>query len=465
MFIKTTIDGEPVQISSELLVKYDQALPRYTSYPTAPVWHDNITDDEYRKALTERAARPAAPMSLYIHLPFCSERCAFCACNVIISKKRHVIDQYLDAVSAELATVGAFFPSKPLLAQLHLGGGTPNYLDPPQMERLLTEVKKYFLFEDTIEASVEADPRWTNTEKIAGLRTLGINRLSFGVQDIDPVVQQAINRVQPFELVQEQVREARRQGFESVNIDLIYGLPFQNAERWAKTLNAVAEINPDRIALFNFAYVPWLHVHHQKIAADSLPMPQEKMRLFTQAIDKFNEMKYDFIGMDHFARKTDELSVARREQKLHRNFQGYTTRAGLDLIGFGVTAIGDIAGRFFQNERKLVSYERTVTSGKLATSKGYVRTRNDELRRSLIMQLFCHQKIDKRRVEADWKLDFAREFAVPMEKLQNLSRDGLVRLTPECIEITALGRLFIRNVAAAFDQYLGQGEGKFSRAV
>lgn len=448
--------------SPELIAKYDKPLPRYTSYPTAPAWTDLVDKKTYQEILNHCQSRE---LSLYLHLPFCQSQCSFCGCNVAITSKRHVIDAYIASVEQELKAVAKALGTKRCIAQLHWGGGTPTYLDEIQMERVMAATREYFDFTNDAEVSLEADPRWTDQKKLECLRKLGFNRISFGVQDFDPNVQKAINRIHSFDVVEHQVQRARHVGFQSVNIDLIYGLPVQTLSTWEKTLDAVEQLRPDRIALFNFAFVPWMKIHQRRLSEDSFPKPIEKLSLFTTAIDRFMKMGYVFIGLDHFAKKDDELAKAFTSKTLHRNFQGYTTRAGLDLIGIGVSAIGAVGDYYFQNESKLSAYEHALEQYGFATMRGFHCSSDDRMRRWIIGEIFCHQCLEKKTFEKIWKINFERTFAHELELLTPLKQDGLLVDDNEKIEVTPLGRLFIRNIGATFDTYLTRGHGKFSRSL
>ncbi|PJA19849.1 MAG: oxygen-independent coproporphyrinogen III oxidase [Deltaproteobacteria bacterium CG_4_10_14_0_2_um_filter_43_8] len=465
-FLNTIIDGKQVSVPDDALITaYDKALPRYTSYPTAPVWTDSVGVEAYQQNLVQLAQDGSEDISLYIHLPFCEQHCTFCACSMIATKKREVIDPYLKAVKAEFATLSQHLGKQFKIKQLHLGGGTPTYLDEEQMEELLAIVNAFSPFHPDAEISIECDPRWTSASKLQTLRKLGFNRLSFGVQDVVPEVQEAIGRIQPLEVVQACLEEGRCLGFLSLNIDLVYGLPLQTRESWKTTLAAVETLNPDRIALFSFAFVPWMKVKQRSLTPEMLPHGKEKLAFFTDAIQTFANLSYDFIGLDHFAKKNDELSLAHRNHSLHRNFQGYSTHAGLDMIGVGMTSIGYVGGSFFQNEKKLSVYQDEAMHGKLSTIKGYHLTQDDHVRKWVISHLFCRQRIVKHEFETAWGKSFDEVFATENAALQTFAEDGLVVNTADALQVTSLGRLFIRNVASVFDAYMQSGAGKFSRSV
>ena len=465
--ITTIIDGNKISITPELIAKYDLPLPRYTSYPTAPNWID-CNEEMYKAALKDFANKQTskpAPLSLYVHLPFCEHKCTFCACNVVATTKRKVIEPYLDTLEQELELLHHELGAQMPLAQLHWGGGTPTYLDAAQMERLLKMIQVHFPFAPDAEISIEADPRFTDAEKISALRQIGFNRISFGVQDVVHEVQVAADRVQSIELIQSCIDAARAENFAGINLDLIYGLPLQTAKSWQNTLDAVIEFDPDRIALFSFAFVPWLQPQMKKINPADLPQPEAKITFFAEAIQRFSQVGYEFIGLDHFAKKSDELAKAHRQQSLHRNFQGYSTNAGLDLIGLGLTSIGYINGNFIQNEKKLAVYQREIASGHLTARKGVHLTAKDHMCRDTISRIFCRQFIDKQEFAQTWQQKFEDAFAASLPRLRELQADGLLEEDEKSLRVTSLGRFFIRNIGACFDAYLGDGVGKFSRAV
>lgn len=464
--IKTLIDNVEVNITPELIARYDQPIPRYTSYPTAPAWSEAEGDELYKSALLRVAHKSARQaISVYVHLPFCEKHCTFCGCHVIATKKREVIDPYLANLKCELELLSATLGKKIAARQLHWGGGTPTYLDEAQLRQLMQMLREHFEFTADAEVSVEADPRWTDSAKLKVLREIGFNRVSFGVQDVDEAVQVAAGRVQSFALTQACLQAARALKFESVNIDLIYGLPLQTPQSWNKTLEAVLTLNPDRIALFSFAYVPWLKPHMRSMDPLTLPLANVKLQLFAQAIQQLSAAGYQFIGLDHFAKHDDEMARAHREKTLHRNFQGYSTQAGLDLIGLGVSSIGFVDGVYAQNEKKLTVYERNLREGRLCTERICVLRPDDHLRSWVISRIFCRQLVDKTEFAQVWSTSFDEYFAAAKATLQQLEQDGLIAQSKNALQVTSLGRFFIRNVAASFDAYLAAGQGKFSRAV
>lgn len=445
---------EQLNISEEFLNKYNQPGPRYTSYPTAPVWQDNFGPDDLEEAY-ERADAAHTPVSLYMHIPFCESLCLFCACNVVIQKNKEIAPPYLATLKREIDHVSRWVAHARPVIQFHWGGGTPTYLSPAQMEDLFGCAQERFSFAPNAEIGIEVDPRVTTREHLETARRVGFNRLSMGIQDFHAEVQRAIHRVQPFELTRETIEAARQLGFESINVDLIYGLPYQTAERFAETVEKVLLLKPDRVAMFSYAHVPWLK-KQQGSFQEHLPEGMEKFRIFRAGLQTFLEAGYVYIGMDHFARPTDELALAQQDRTLHRNFQGYTTKAGADLYGMGVSAISSIGSAYAQNHRDLHSYQSLVERRGIATMRGYRLTPDDAIRRDVISRLLCHAVIPKSEIEKKHALPFDEYFARELDLLREFSADGLVVLTPEEIRVTMLGRIFIRNVAMLFDPYLEQ---------
>ena len=451
---QTSLAREISGVSEDFLARYNRPGPRYTSYPTAPVWQDNFGVEDL-ESVFGTADAAAAPVSLYMHLPFCESLCLFCACNVVIQKDKSVAHPYLQVLKKEIDHVARFVSRARPVIQFHWGGGTPTYLTPQQMEDLFAYTRERFTFARDAEIGVEVDPRVTTTAHLETLRNLGFNRLSMGVQDFNPEVQKAIHRIQGYGLTRDLIVSSRALGFESINLDLIYGLPFQTASSFAETVDRVLELLPDRVAMFSYAHVPWLHKQQGSFAAH-LPEGIEKFHIFRTGLEKFLAAGYEYIGLDHFARPTDELAVAQRQRTLHRNFQGYTTKAGADLYGMGVSAISGIGDAYAQNFRELERYQSAVAGRGIATMRGYRLTRDDRIRRSVINRLLCHTVIPKADVEREHALHFDDYFAAELEQLDEFRADGLVRLDPGEIRVTGLGRIFIRNVAMVFDPYLKQ---------
>jgi oxygen-independent coproporphyrinogen III oxidase len=440
------------QISDEILEKYNRPGPRYTSYPTAPVWKDDFGPDDLEKYY-DRAEARRTPLSLYMHLPFCESLCLFCACNVSIQKDKRVAIPYLAALKKEIEHVAGRVSKNRSVSQFHWGGGTPSYLSPEQMEDLFLHTRERFTFAPDAEIGIEVDPRVTNRAHLETLRRLGFNRLSMGIQDFQPKVQETIHRVQPYEMTRDLIAVGRELGFESLNVDLIYGLPYQTAESFQNTIDQVLTLVPDRVAMFSYAHVPWLKKQQGSFQAH-LPEGKEKFRIFRAGLERFLDAGYLYIGMDHFARPGDELATAQQNRTLHRNFQGYTTKAGADLYGMGVSAISSIGEAYAQNRKEVPAYQDTVVSRGIATMRGYRLSTDDVIRRAVIGRLLCHTVIPKREVEREFSISFDEYFATELGRLEEPRAEGLVELAPGEIRVTPLGRIFIRNVAMVFDRYL-----------
>lgn len=443
---------EQFRISPEFLALYNRPGPRYTSYPTAPVWRDDFGVDDLERAY-EQADTARTPVSIYMHLPFCESLCLFCACNVVITKDHSVAAPYLETLKHEIEHVSEKVSRARRVVQFHWGGGTPTYLTPDQMEDLFGFTGGKFSFAPDAEIGIEVDPRVTSGRHLETLRRLGFNRLSMGIQDFDPEVQRAVKRVQPLEMTSELIACSRTLGFQSINVDLIYGLPYQTADRFARTVDEVLALAPDRIALFSYAHVPWIRKQQGSLAT-ALPEGMEKFRIFCMAIEKFLRAGYRYIGMDHFAKPGDELSVAQKRRTLHRNFQGYTTKAGADLYGMGVSAISAIGSAYGQNYRELPRYAEAIGRHGTATMRGYRLSEDDRLRRALITRLLCHAVIRKDEIGAEFGIDFDSYFAPELTRLHSFVEDRLIEFAPHEIRVTFLGRIFIRNLAMVFDPYL-----------
>jgi oxygen-independent coproporphyrinogen III oxidase len=443
---------EELRVGEEFLARYNRPGPRYTSYPTAPVWNDSFGPDDLER-VHEEAERARSPVSLYMHIPFCESLCLFCACNVIIQKDKRVAPPYLSVLKQEMERVSRSVSTNREVVQFHWGGGTPTYLTPAQIEDLFGAVRARFSFAADAEIGIEVDPRVTSREHLETLRRLGFNRLSMGIQDFHGEVQKAIHRIQPFELTRDLLFAARELGFDSINVDLIYGLPYQTPERFAHTVDQILQLAPDRVALFSYAHVPWLKKQQGSFAAH-LPEGMQKFAIFRTGLLKFLEAGYLYIGMDHFAKPEDELAISQQKRTLHRNFQGYTTKAGADLYGMGVTAISGIQNAYAQNHRELAAWEKSVAERGIATMRGYRLSQDDRLRRAVISRLLCHTVVIKEEIAREFGIDFDRYFADELARLEASREDGLVLLDPGEIRSTWLGRIFIRNLAMVFDPYL-----------
>jgi oxygen-independent coproporphyrinogen-3 oxidase len=447
----------PTRVTAELLDllrRYDRPGPRYTSYPTAVEFHEGVDGATYESKLAEADAVPDEPLSLYFHLPFCRERCTFCGCSVVITRKPEVVGRYLDHLRTEIKMVAALLPHRRTINQIHWGGGTPTHLDFAGMRTLWEAITRQFSLSPGAEVAIEVDPRVTTHEQVDTLRALGFNRLSMGVQDFTPEVQEAIGRHQGVEETVDLFRYGRTAGFDSINVDLIYGLPRQNPEAFRRNLEQLIDLRPDRVAVYSFAFVPWVKANQRRLDPASFPSPEMKFELFLQALEAFTAAGYAQIGMDHFALPTDELAVAQREGRLHRNFMGYTVMPAADQLGFGITAIGDLRGTFIQNRKKLVGYYEALEAGVLPVERGYLLDEDDKIRRHLILRLMCNFAIDTAEVESRFGIRFADYFAVELEELKTPQESGFVRVAPGRIEVTERGRLFIRNIGMIFDRYL-----------
>jgi oxygen-independent coproporphyrinogen-3 oxidase len=445
-------------IEEAVVLRHDVRGPRYTSYPTAPVWTPAFGPEEYARHLRQAAERPQDPLSVYVHVPFCKQMCLYCGCNVIIAKNAGRSEPYLDDVVAEMGIVSDLLGPRRGVNQIHWGGGTPTFIDEAQTRKLFGALRQRFDVAPDAEIAIEVKPADTDAARLALLRELGFNRLSMGVQDFDPAVQAAVGRLQGEEDTAGLLAEARRVGFGSVNFDLIYGLPRQRPETWTRTLEAVVRMRPDRIAAYSFAYVPDLRPHQRKLPADEIPRGAAKLELFRLTWEVLTAAGYVAIGMDHFALPDDPLARAQAAGTLWRNFQGYTVRAGVDTVAFGVTAISDVGGAFAQNVHTLPKYAAAVRAGRLATERGHALSADDLERRRLITDLMCNLSVDLGR-------DAERRYAAELARLRDAPLSELARVEGTRVVLTDLGRVFMRNVAMVFDRYLPADGGSFSRTV
>ena len=456
-------------VPAELLARYDSVGPRYTSYPTAVDFHAGYGDAEYRASLAAANRLSAAPLSIYTHIPFCIERCWFCGCHTFATPRHDVVEPYLAHLEIEMERVAGLLPDRRQVAQYHLGGGTPTYLNPDELVRLVRSFQRHFTFLPNAERAIEVDPRVTTTAHIDALASLGFSRISLGVQDFDPDVQNAIGREQPMASTEALVAGARGHGFQGVNLDLIYGLPRQTPETFARTIAQTVALRPDRVAVYSFAYLPNQRGHQRNIARPALPARDEKFALLAIAREGFMDAGYQAIGMDHFALPTDELAVAQRQGRLQRNFMGYTVMAGADMIGFGVSAIGDVRGALVQDEKKLVHYYRMLDAGQLPVARGYQRTVDDEIRRDVIHTLMCNFVVDRKTIEARHGIVFADYLRASLAKLQPFVADGMCQIDSDGVRAIGLGQVFVRNLAMCFDAHLepklSSSEPVFSRTV
>jgi oxygen-independent coproporphyrinogen-3 oxidase len=457
-------------VSPELLRRFDVSGPRYTSYPTADRFVEAFGASDYAQALAQRRAGPAAlalPLSLYVHIPFCESLCYYCACNKIITKHKSKAAGYLRYLSREIDLHVAQLGLGQPVTQLHLGGGTPTFLSDDELRELMAMLRRSFAMAPGGEYSIEVDPRTVNAQRLALLAELGFNRLSFGVQDFDPDVQKAVHRIQPAEQVFNLMEEARAIGFDSVNVDLIYGLPRQTPESFARTLAQVQQLRPDRIALYAYAHLPERFKPQRRIVSAELPGGAAKVAMLSQSLAAFLAAGYVYVGMDHFALPTDALAVAKRQGRLHRNFQGYSTQPDCDLIGLGVSAIGRIGATYSQNAKTMEEYCDHLDQGRLPVVRGLALNRDDLARRAVIMALMCQGQVLFESIELAWLIDFRTYFAAELEQLRTLADQGLVTLDDTGVQVTAQGWFFVRAVAMVFDRYLqaDRNRAKFSRII
>lgn len=446
-----------IQIDPQLLQQWNRPVPRYTSYPTAPQFYP--IDENLVREKQSAFDRSNKPLSLYFHIPFCKTMCLFCGCSVVLNRKPERQSAYLHHLLKEIELASMGFSKRREVSQLHLGGGTPTSLTIPEFELLMEIVDRHFVLLPDAEISIEIDPRTVYAdkgEKLVALRKLGFNRVSFGVQDLDPIVQEAVKRRQSEEMTVETYWKARELGFEGINIDLIYGLPFQTAERFGKTVEKLLALRPDRIAFYSYAKVPWLKEHQKAIPDETLPSTEEKFRIYVEARARFMQGGYTAIGMDHFSLSSDPMAAAYYEKKLTRNFQGYSVQLADDMLGFGLTSIGFIENCYLQNIKDLEEYQNRVAQGSLPIHRGFVLSEEDIRRRWIIQSLMCQFELDKTEYEHRFAKPFDFEFS-------HLKEEGLLEESADKLIPTPIGRLFIRLIAAAFDAYLKQGQ--YSRAV
>jgi oxygen-independent coproporphyrinogen III oxidase len=454
-------------ITAEFVEKYNQPGPRYTSYPTVPVWKKEFGQNEYLLALQELAQKPDDELAIYLHLPFCAKHCHYCGCNALVTREKGAVDQYLDLVEREIKMVTDVIGTKRKVVQIHWGGGTPNFLNEIQTERALNLFRNAFNMADDAEVSIEVDPRISSPEQAKFLKDLGFNRISLGIQDFEESVQIAIGRRQSHDRTIRVYDGCRAAGFEGVNVDLVYGLPGQTRESFTSTLSEVIGMQPDRVACFSYAHVPWARPDQNKVDSTILLEGFEKFQLFQLTVDSFGEADYDWIGIDHFAKKDDELSQALRNRALHRNFMGYATKPAPHMLAFGMSGIGDVGDRFVQNDPDLASWSASVEAGNLPIIKGHRLNDDDRLRRRAIINIMCN-------LELPWQLTVP-EFGAPanellaesLKALPPLVEDGLVTVSDKGLSITDKGRYFVRNVAMILDTYLGRDADKsiFSKTI
>ncbi|TYG34576.1 oxygen-independent coproporphyrinogen III oxidase [Lonepinella koalarum] len=446
-----------------LIQKYNYSGPRYTSYPTALEFSESYTDEDFQAA-AERY--PERPLSLYVHIPFCHKLCYFCGCNKVITRHQHKADIYLDYVEQEIKTRAELFQNR-VVTQIHWGGGTPTYLSEEQSARLMKMLTDHFKIADNAEISIEMDPREIELSMLAHLRKIGFNRISMGVQDFNKDVQKAVNREQDEAFIQALLMHAKELGFQSTNLDLIYGLPLQSVESFMFTLQKVIELAPDRLSVFNYAHLPTRFAGQAKIKDHQLPTPETKLTILQKTIETLGDAGYKFIGMDHFAKPDDELAIAQNKGILHRNFQGYTTQEECDLLGLGVSAISLLGDTYAQNQKEIKRYYTDVDSTGIALHKGLVLSQEDCLRRDVIKALICNFKLDFATIEQQYQIDFKTHFSEDLALLAPLAEDGLVQINDSSIQVSSTGRLLIRNICLCFDIYSRQQARRqqFSRII
>jgi oxygen-independent coproporphyrinogen-3 oxidase len=456
-----------IDVPHELLSRYDQPGPRYTSYPTAPVWSSEFGPEDHRDSLVRANEQDGAGMSLYVHLPFCRSMCFYCGCSVIISRDPKSGDRYVEEVLKEAALARTILSANRPVVQHHWGGGTPTFLQPEQIERLFRGLLSIYPHTDDAEISIEVDPRVTTVRQLEVLRECGFNRISMGVQDFDAEVQEAINRIQPYELTRDLVVASRELGFASVNLDMVYGLPHQTPKKFAASIEQVLSLRPDRLACYGYAHVPWLKKHQEVISVEDLPRGADKLDLYLLSLNAFQDAGYEAIGMDHFALPEDGLVKAANAGQLHRNFMGYATHKAEDMLSFGVTSISEIAGAFAQNVKQLNQYREHLNAGRLPVERGMRRSSEDEQRRAIILDLMCRFRLDY--ADHGGAESFCERYQTALQALAPFEQDGLIELDAKGIRVTPLGRLFVRNVAMPFDAYLEQlrsaKKPMFSRTV
>lgn len=452
---------------TDLIRRYDLSGPRYTSYPTALQLHSEVGSFDLLHALRE-SRRAVRPLSLYVHVPFCANICYYCACNKIITKDRARAQPYLQRLEQEIQLIACHLDGQQTVEQLHFGGGTPTFLSHVELRQLMASLRKHFtlLDDDSGDYGIEIDPREADWSTMGLLRELGFNRVSLGVQDLDPAVQRAINRLQSLEQTRTLIEAARTLQFRSINLDLIYGLPKQTPEGFARTVEEIIHLQPDRLSVFNYAHLPERFMPQRRIDSSELPAPAAKLEMLRNTIEQLTNAGYRYIGMDHFALPDDELAIAQEEGTLQRNFQGYTTHGHCDLIGLGVSAISQIGDLYSQNSSDLQTYQQSLSSAQLATQRGLVCNRDDRIRRAVIQQLICHFELDFEQIENDFGIDFRGYFVEEWPALQALQRDGLIALDGNGIRVQPAGRLLVRSVCMVFDAYLTQhSQQRFSRVI
>ncbi|SDS59099.1 oxygen-independent coproporphyrinogen-3 oxidase [Pseudomonas umsongensis] len=458
---------DAIRWDTDLIRRYDLAGPRYTSYPTAVQFHSQISPFDLLHALRD-SRKAVRPLSLYVHVPFCANICYYCACNKVITKDRGRALPYLQRLEQEIQLIACHLDPAQKVEQLHFGGGTPTFLSHDELRQLMAHLRKHFnlLDDDSGDYGIEIDPREADWSTMGLLRELGFNRVSIGLQDLDPAVQRAVNRLQSLEETRAVIDAARTLQFRSINIDLIYGLPKQTPENFARTVDEVINLQPDRLSVFNYAHLPERFMPQRRINSNELPTPAQKLEMLQRTIEQLTNAGYRYIGMDHFALPDDELAIAQEESTLQRNFQGYTTHGHCDLIGLGVSAISQIGDLYCQNNSDLNQYQNALASAQLATSRGLLCNADDRVRRAVIQQLICNLSLEFVQIERAFNIDFQGYFGELWPQLQGMAKDGLIELDSERITVLPAGRLLVRSVCMVFDAYLEQhSRQRFSRVI
>jgi oxygen-independent coproporphyrinogen-3 oxidase len=462
--------AQHIVFDADLIRRYDQAGPRYTSYPTAAQFHEGVTESDYRKWAKNSNEDPIPrPLSLYFHIPFCDTVCFYCACTKVVTRHHERAAIYLDHLYREMAMQGELFDADRVVEQLHWGGGTPTFLDTDQIRELMDRTGRHFSLrsDDAGEYSIEIDPRSVDAEKLRVLREAGFNRVSLGVQDVNPEVQKAVNRLQSEQQTRSVTRQARELGFKSINMDLMYGLPLQSVASFEQTLDVVIDMGPDRIAVYNYAHLPKRFKPQRRIDAYTLPSPDEKLALLQHTIEHLTGSGYVYIGMDHFAKPDDELAIAQQQGTLQRNFQGYSTHVDCDLVSMGMSAIGHVCDNYSQNVRDMERYYELLDAGKLPLDRGIELEPDDLLRRDVITRLICDFMLDIKALEMKWHFTFHSHFAEELQDLEKMQADGLLEMEDDMLRVLPAGRLLVRNICMVFDRYLrdGSDNSRFSRVI
>jgi len=447
----------------DLINKYNRSGPRYTSYPTANNFSKLSIEDYKRQSVLSNQRKTA--ISLYCHIPFCDTVCYYCGCNKVVTKDKSRAEPYIEALFKEIDMQSSLFDKDRLVEQMHFGGGTPTFLSGEQIIRISNKLQQTFNFSAEGEYSIEIDPRGIDESLIESLAIARFNRISLGVQDFDLEVQKAINRVQSFEQTKAVIGMSRENGFKSISIDLIYGLPRQSKDTFKVTLESVKELLPDRISLFNYAHLPQLFKPQRRIDIEELPSPSEKLDIFQYSLEYLIEIGYTYIGMDHFALPEDPLAIAQSKGNLYRNFQGYSTHSECDIVGLGLSSIGQVADSFSQNEKSLDKYYKVLESGQLPIVKGLIINQDDKIRRELIMELICHFEVNISSLEKRYSIKFANYFASSLEKLSEMQNDGLIEMKNDSLKVLDKGRILVRNICMIFDNYLESSDAKFSKTI